>query len=178
MDDILVGQVPAELDQLRRLYLERQPKTVLEIGVYYGGTLREWLTYAAPNATVVAVDPHHLSPNLYAKWWKADTTVVIVDGRTEDETDMIQFHAPYDWVFVDGDHTEAAVRIDICLTLPLINPGGLLLIHDVVWDGDEWLPPRVCYEELLEDHDGWIIETERPESYPANCGHGIGVIQC
>lgn len=173
--DLIVGQVQAELDQMRDLYVERAPKKVLEIGVYYGGTLREWLTHAASNGTVVAVDPDHKNPELYEGWTRELTRLVVAHGRTSEVTDLIKFHAPYDWVFIDGDHSEAGVRFDISFTLPLVRKGGLMLIHDILPDH---IPPRVCFEELAENHETWTIVAEPDDDYPDNCGHGIGIIQC
>ncbi len=174
VSELVVGQVPAELDQMRDLYVERAPKAVLEIGVYYGGTLREWLTHAAKGATIVAVDPAHQNPGLYEEWTKDDTTLVVADGRSSETADLIRFHAPYDWVFIDGDHEEAGVRFDVGLTMPLIRKGGLLLIHDIV---PATIAPRTVFDELWRDHEGWEIICDRPDDYPANCGHGIGVIR-
>lgn len=173
-----VGQVPAELDRLTALYLERQPRTVLEIGVWHGGTLRVWLENAAPHATVVAVDPAHLTPENYEGWRKPDTMLIVGEGRSEDLTGLIGARAPYDWVFIDGDHSAAAVRFDVALALPLIRPGGLILLHDITAAGYPPLAPRIAYEDLrAAGHPGWEIIEPPPEWYPAECGHGIGVVQ-
>ncbi len=177
VSELIVGQVPAELDQMRDLYVERAPKTVLEIGVYYGGTLREWLTYAAPVATVVAVDPAHKNPELYEGWLRDTTTLVVIDARAEDSHEEIEAHGPYDWVFIDGDHSEEAVLHDVSLCLPLVAPGGLMLIHDIAY-GEIDTPPRLEFDALTRDgHETWEIIEEPGPDYPSNCAHGIGVVQ-
>ena len=174
-----VGQNPAELDRMRDLYISRKPKTVLEIGVWYGGTLREWLENATEDATVVAVDPEHLAPNKYEGWRKPDTNLVVVTGRTSNPVtdDVVRAHAPYDWVFVDGDHTEDGVRYDINLTLPLIAEGGLLLLHDIEAENYPPLYPRLEFDKLRAVHDGWEIVEPTPDWFPSDGGHGIGVVQ-
>ncbi len=174
VSEMIVGQVAAELDAVKVLYNERGPRKVLEIGVYYGGTLRAWLTHAAPDATIVAVDPDHKNPDLYENWRHEDTTLVVLNGRSSEVADEIRAHAPYDWVFIDGDHSEAGVRFDIGLTVPLVKKGGLLLIHDII---PTTIAPRTCFDELWRDHEGWEIICDRPDDYPENCGHGIGVIR-
>ncbi len=172
-----IGQNPAELDRLRDLYLVNQPERVLEIGVWFGGTLREWLENAAIGATVVAVDPEHQSPNKYAGWSRPDTTLVVGTGRSQDLHDLITEHAPYDWVFIDGDHTQEAVDHDVELTVPLVRKGGLLLLHDIVAEGYPPLPPRIAFDRLAEEHETWEIVEPTPVWYPSDCGHGIGVVQ-
>ena len=105
----LVGQVPEELDRLRDLYRKRQPVRVLEIGVWHGGTLREWL--AETPEVVVAVDP---DPQVTDYDVGDHTQFVLVVGRSQEDhvRDQIREHAPYDWVFIDGDHEYSAVKAD------------------------------------------------------------------
>ncbi len=174
-----VGQVQEELDQMRSLYIDRAPKTVLEIGVYYGGTLFEWLTCGDPQK-VVAVDPNHRSKDLYQDWTRDGTDLIVIENITEASVEPISEHGPYDWVFIDGDHSEAGLRFDVELTKELITPGGLMLIHDVAWGDVEKsskLPMRQVYHELVEGRLGYIIHAEPDASYPESCAHGIGVIQ-
>jgi len=38
---------------------------------------------------------------------------------------------PYDVLFIDGEHTKGAVIKDIRLYYPLLEPGGLVMFHDV-----------------------------------------------
>ena len=79
-----VGQIPAELEQVRAIYRKKKPKAVLEIGVWYGGTLREWMTLGKPKK-VVAVDPAHANPSQYESWRSPSTELVIISGRSQDE---------------------------------------------------------------------------------------------
>jgi len=173
-----VGQNPAELDKVRELYVARKPKRVLEIGVWFGGTLREWLENATDGATVVAVDPEHQAPNRYPEWQKPDTNLVVVVGRTGGSADeKTREHAPYDWVFIDGDHSPDGVKNDIALTLPLVAEGGLLLLHDIAAEGYPPLAPRLEFDKLMETHDGWEIVEPTPDWFPSDGGHGIGVVK-
>jgi len=41
---------------------------------------------------------------------------------------------PIDLLFIDADHSEAAVREDFELYAPLVRPGGLILMHDYLLD--------------------------------------------
>lgn len=178
-DPFIVGQVPAELNRMRDLYIERAPKRVLEIGVFYGGTLREWLANAAPNATIVAVDPEHQNPNRYDGWKKPSTTLIVGTGRSQDVVieAQIMLFAPFDWIFIDGDHAQDSVDADVALALQVAAPGGLVLLHDIAAEGYPPTPPRLAFDKLAETHEAWEIVETPPEEYGAENGHGIGVVQ-
>ena len=173
----IVGQIPAELDRLRELYWERKPKRVLEIGVFYGGTLREWL--AGTPEVVVAVDPFHRNPHLYDEWLNEETELVEIAGYSHDLNIQASIAAdgPYDWIFIDGDHDEPVVTRDIELALRVAAPGAVILIHDIVAEGYPPIPPRIHFDRLAQHYKSWEIVEPRPAWWPRENGHGIGVIE-
>jgi cephalosporin hydroxylase len=174
-----VLQVQSELAQMVALYRAKQPTRVLEIGCWDGGTLREWLTHAAPNATVVAVDLDHRNQDEYADWLQPDTDLILGYGfsQSPEMAALIREFAPYGWVFIDGDHSPSAVRADTDLCLPLVSPGGLLLLHDIVGDpSDNGQPtgPAAVFADLQARG----FETEKfvdPQPHPDR--RGVGVVR-
>ena len=75
--------------------------------------------------------------------------------------------APVDLVFVDGDHSEQACRLDWELWHPFVEPGGVIAFHDARagkpggW-GDPG--PTAMVDELFRDGGaagGWEIAAER-----------------
>jgi predicted O-methyltransferase YrrM len=168
-------QVEVELAQMVALYRERKPRRVLEIGVWEGGTLQQWLQHAPPKATVVAVDLAHPRLSDYRAWRQQDTTLVVLFGSSQAAETMaaIAQQAPYDWVFVDGDHALEAVFSDVNLGLTHLRDGGVLLMHDIVPPtGEESYPPGAVLE--------WLSGTRRLETIvsdePSEVSHGIGVV--
>ncbi len=176
---MIVGQVPGELEQVVALYKERQPKSVLEIGVFYGGTLKEWLENAQPATTIVAVDPAHLNPHLYDTWKKNDTLLIVVEGRTgtQETDDQVRLNGPYEWIFIDGDHTQEAIDHDIELARSVLVPDGVILIHDIAAEGYPPIPPRIAFDRVKVEGFSWEIVEEPPDWYASDNGHGIGVVQ-
>lgn len=171
-----VLQVPSELEPMVDLYCERKPLRVLEIGCWDGGTLREWLEQAVPDAVVVAVDLEHRNAETYEEWRKPDTELLLYTGSSLEPEGIafIREHGPYDWVFVDGDHGDYGVRSDVGVCLPLVTPGGLMLIHDVTPpSGDASYPPQVVFDELGTLHETWSFQDPAPASW----SRGIGVVQ-
>jgi len=75
--------------------------------------------------------------------------------------------APVDLVFVDGDHSEAACRLDWQLWHPFVEPGGVIAFHDARvgkpggWGDDG---PTKVVDDLFREGgagDGWEIAAER-----------------
>lgn len=69
-------------------------------------------------------------------------------GMSHDQA--ADFRDPIDLLFLDGDHSYAAVRQDFADWAPKVRPGGYLVMHDVrhpVHDG----PRRVVEESVLTD---------------------------
>jgi predicted O-methyltransferase YrrM len=46
----------------------------------------------------------------------------------------------FDMIFLDGDHAESAVYREISAALPVLNPNGLILLHDFYPDGMPLVP--------------------------------------
>lgn len=133
-----VFQRPAELDQLLALYRERRPRRVLEIGVYYGGTLRQWLRYARPGALVVGVDrfdiPRADPRGRAPAWAPKGVRLELITGDSADPATIAAARAlgPYDWIHVDADHRYPAAARDWATAQELAAPGAVVVLHDIV----------------------------------------------
>jgi predicted O-methyltransferase YrrM len=74
-----------------------------------------------------------------------------------------------DFLFIDGDHTYEGVKRDFEMYSPLVRPGGLVALHDVI-AGDE--PEVVRYwQELKEGYATEEYAADGPTRY------GIGVVR-
>ena len=180
MDGVPVGQVPAELDRLRALYKQERPSRVLEIGCWYGGTLREWLTQGNPDV-VVAIDPTHMNTGQYEGWRRKGTELHVGHGESQsaEMLALIRAHGPYDWIFIDGDHSVDAVGNDVTLALGVARAGALILLHDITTDGI--YPPTAPRDEfdsfIASGYETWEIIEPRTSGFPAECAHGTGVVR-
>ncbi len=173
-----VLQVDSELELMMDLYREKQPQRVLEIGVWDGGTLKQWLTQGQPEV-VVAVDLDHRNRDAYDGWRHPDTSLYCISGPSQDAWQIAEmvFHAPYDWVFIDGDHGQWIVQSDVETCVPLIRKGGLLLLHDVEagagFGGDTYAPRTELRKLAAAGYKTW----EWVDPAPSAAAHGIGVVQ-
>lgn len=80
-------------------------------------------------------------------------------GRSVDYFD--EPHAPFDFIYIDGDHTAAGVLSDAVHAFDLLNVGGLMAFDDYQWkpysDAPAHLAPGMaidtftaCYQDRLE----------------------------
>lgn len=44
-----------------------------------------------------------------------------------------EFDEKIDFIFIDGDHSYDGVKKDVDLWLPKLNPGALIVMHDIGW---------------------------------------------
>lgn len=179
---ILPDQFEAEFSALLDLFDQRKPRRILEIGVREGGSLYQWIKHAEPGAEIVAIDlpgamwGHHNTGNT-ERWlqWAADRGVnlsVYLSSSHDPEImlKVVKEHAPFDFVFIDGDHSLEGLVSDF---LAFGNQThGIIALHDILPDITDsriegwklWriLRPLYTTDELISDDD----QTSR----------GIGVI--
>lgn len=121
---------------------------VLEIGTGLGVSTRALLG-AAEHVCTVDPDP-----------WVAET---VVPGLQEwghlwhepeipEEWKRRQFHM----AFIDGDHTEEAVKRDIEQCIALVRPQGLLVLHDSNYDGVKRACAALGLKPVVMPTAGWL----------------------
>ncbi len=127
-----------EFEVLLELYRRQNPANVLEIGTYHGGTLYHWLQNTArPGAKIVTVDSYAVgvdNRHLYDDWNVNDTRLVVIEGDSAEAGTVraIEHHGPYDFVFIDAGHYYKEVERDWENYWPMVKPGGLLCLHDIL----------------------------------------------
>lgn len=128
---------PAELLLPERLLMYSlvrglRPARCLEIGTHFGGSTT--ITCAALDdvgaGCLVCVDPNPLvPPDVWARLAHRATMVRGTSpGALADA--MATAGGPFDFVFIDGDHTRAGVVRDVEAVLAVAAPGAHLLFHD------------------------------------------------
>lgn len=81
--------------------------------------------------------------------------LVIIDPDEALADSAVRRSAPYDVIFIDGDHSYAGVSRDFEACRTLLSPGGLLLFHDVWWNV---VPPPVDGPlRLLRERNGVVL---------------------
>lgn len=128
--DIDTRQTPWELDRLLEIVEARWPARILEVGVFHGGTLWHWLQMG----DVVAVDDTCYEAADWYEWAREQDrglTLIQGDCHHPDVVEQIRQLGPYDFCFIDADHTYQSVRADWDNYGPMVKPGGLVGLHDI-----------------------------------------------
>jgi predicted O-methyltransferase YrrM len=139
-------QSQCEIAELYAAVRALQPRRVIEIGTCHGGTLYLWCQAAHSQATLFSVDLpdgefgggyRDCRAALYRAFAGPGQTLHLLRGNshlkeTVDHVRGLLGGQFVDFLFVDGDHTYSGVRQDFDLFSPLVRPGGLIALHDIV----------------------------------------------
>jgi len=187
-------QVRSELRALLGVLERTPPKTVLEIGTAYGGTLFLLTRVSHPDAILVSVDlPIDDSPAerparfgggnyaprkpLYQSFARDEQRVVFLAAdshspRTLAKIRQVLAGRELDLLFIDGDHSLEGVRRDFEMYAPLVRDGGIIALHDIV-DGPE--------EDVGGVPEFWRslrhLETTELVEDREQGGYGIGIVR-
>lgn len=132
-------QKRSEILSLARAVAELEPRVVLEIGTARGGTTLIWSTLASELVVTCDLDhPPQRTPLLEAfpgPGSSCRTRLLTGDSHTPEFRERVLGALdgrPVDFLFIDGDHTEAGVEQDYQDYHGLVRPGGLIAFHDIV----------------------------------------------
>lgn len=184
-----------ELQVFVSMYKSFAPKTVLEIGSFYGGTLWYFMRYVKLE-TLTAVDlPIPLSDSrhsdmissreLWPRWKeefmpKGTFNDVQGDSHSLEIVNRVwELHSgkDVDVLHIDGDHSYEGVKADYENYYSLVRPGGMIVFHDVVG-----LPEvKRFFEEISPNYNkrGIICAENFPSDKRKDLGAtpwGIGVL--
>jgi cephalosporin hydroxylase len=172
-------QNPWELAQLLRIYAERKPQRVVEIGTHSGGTLYHWLQQAAEGSKIVSVDLPELydpaqqrafSPEQWGEWVRVGNINAFrfFPGDSRDPqliSQVLEFlDGAIDWLFIDGNHFYEPAKADFNNWGKLVSPGGVIVLHDLrprdLGSCQLWTEIQqagfVCQELIANDNDAGI----------------------
>ncbi len=173
-DDIQTFQNTWELDWLYTLYCHHRPQVVCEIGTFWGGTLREWLRPSAWRATVVSIDlpqPGAYNPERWQAWAKHSGHRLIClagDSASAAVLEQARECAPFDWLFIDGDHGYDSVRRDWENYRGMVRPGGIIAFHDINERPDYGV--AALWREI--QRQGYVTQEINAQA-PGLCGIGV-----
>jgi predicted O-methyltransferase YrrM len=180
----------AEFAPLLTLLARRRPTVVVEIGTYRGGSFYAFCKVADPHAMLLSID---LPGGLFGGGYSGEELHTIrgyglrtqslhflaSDSHEESTRDELANRLggrPIEFLMIDGDHRYDGVRRDFELYSPLVGPGGLIALHDILPHPREPLcQVDVLWDEVKRQHRH--LELVDPgEDWGAGQWGGIGVL--
>lgn len=114
------------------------PKVVVEIGIYAGGTLKILSTLVTErDGLVVGMDyDWHIWKKFGFDLNSGVCPIKLLDGdshKQETKDNLIKElnGRPIDVLFIDGDHTYSGCDMDYQMYSPLVRSGGIIGVHDL-----------------------------------------------
>lgn len=175
-------QVHSEIAALFQTVRDLKPRVIGEIGSDMGGTLFLWSRILPPDGMILSVD----LPRLYRKslnrfftgFFEPSQTVAFVREDSHSPGCIARVRAllagrPFDFLFIDGDHSYEGVKKDFFLFQPLVRPGGIIAFHDIAKHN---LPEDVCgVDKFWAEIKGAYPHREIIADINQN-GAGIGIL--
>jgi len=165
--------LPARRDERQKL-LERMPvgACCAEIGVWRGGFSQRILDVTRPGELHL-VDPWTYQPHFPERLYggtvaqsQADMDRIFDEvteqfadrdnvrmHRTTSRKFLEDFDGELDWVYIDGDHSTAAVLEDLSLSRAKVKASGVIAGDDYYWkDADGSTPVRIAVDRFCSEH--------------------------
>lgn len=133
-----------EFEELLKIVERQQPARSLEIGSFFGGTLWHWVNasrvaVASVDMLVPEADPRRkLQDECRAKWpsWAEKKGISLEtflgDSGSAEAVAFMEKNGPYDFVFIDGDHSYGSVKADFENALRFSSKRGIIALHDIL----------------------------------------------
>ena len=133
-------------------------KNVLEIGIYFGGSIQLWSDFFT-NAIVYGLDINNLN-NVWSEIKNNDRIFLCTSADAYDEklfkTRFLDRCIKFDFMLDDGPHTLNSMKTFINLYSQIMTDDGILIIEDVQdWNWIEILKNEVSddLKEFIEVYD-------------------------
>jgi cephalosporin hydroxylase len=143
-------QCKEEFAELLKIYKELNPKVVLEIGSYRGGTLFSFIKLAPNDSIFISIDLPFWGIENYDKIQKYEGYINILFNsflkenqklylirdssilkKTFNKVKEILDNKTIDFLFIDGDHSYKAVKSDFENYSKFVRKGGIVAFHDI-----------------------------------------------
>jgi cephalosporin hydroxylase len=156
-------QDPDEVAGLCEILSKLNISTILEIGMFGGGTMNIWSKFAEETALLVGVDIEDRVRD--RKVYKPTQTFikVIADSTAKGTIEQVRTALAgrqVDFLFIDGNHLYEYVKADYNNYAPFVRPGGIIAFHDTY--GNAYVKKAIAEIVLLEERIAEVTSFGKP----------------
>ena len=170
-------QKASEFSALLRRAVELPARNVMEIGIWYGGTLRAWQALLPANGFIIALDVNLKEVDKSTEAPKEqlpETHYIEFDSKSPAavaRTKELLADRMLDVLWIDGDHDYEGVKSDYDLYSPFVRSGGLIAFHDIAeCPSQPWVGVRRFWLEIKD-----TMPSQEAIGEPKGWG-GIGIL--
>jgi predicted O-methyltransferase YrrM len=154
--DMLLGVNPGDRQAIYFIIMAIKPRRVLEIGTHIGAStmhIATALRRIGDGGALTTVDIDDVNESDRAPWREAGMSRSPAKVAEELSVgDIVQFvtspardfldraRARFDLIFLDGSHASSDVYREVCAALRVLNPNGVILLHDYYPEGKPLFP--------------------------------------
>lgn len=164
---------------LRFICRMKKPQRVLEIGTFSGYSAISMAMELPENGILFTIETNEEHQDIIEKYIrkaKLESKINLIIG---DALNVIpSLNEKWDLVFMDGDKSEYDRYYD--LIIDALNPGGIVLVDNVLWSGKVLIPSDVLHDEptrLIDAFNKRIAQDDRVEVMLLPLRDGILLIQ-
>lgn len=173
-------QIKSEITALAERVAALKPAVIVEIGTARGGTLFIWSQLASVKVISCDLIDAGVKTDLYKAFPPPSSKCEVInlagDSHQANFKDKLLKEldgAMVDFLFIDGDHTEAGVEQDYNDYQSLVRPGGLIAFHDIVINQPFSFNQVYGFWVRLKEK----LDTEDLVENPDQMGFGIGLVK-
>ena len=143
---IQLHQIKSEIIKLLEIIRASQPKTMLELGTFNGGTLFLFSRIANKDALLISIDLPKVKFGNFQFDWRVplikrfslpNQKLKLIRANSHKTSTLYQVKKildgkKLDFMFIDADHSYDGVKKDFEMYSPLVKNGGVIAFHDIV----------------------------------------------
>jgi hypothetical protein len=137
--------------------------TMIEIGVYFGGSLQMWKKFLGPNAQIVGID---INPDCRTV---EEPQIAVRIGDQSDSAFLqriVDEFGPIDIVLDDGSHEPGDIAASFAVLYPQLDRNGVYIVEDILParpEGEAGLRPEGSFIETVKDRVDELQAAGLPE---------------
>lgn len=178
--EVKTMQIREEILTLAKAVAALKPKVILEIGTAHAGTLFIWSQLASEVVISCDIEDKGHLQDFYAMFPPPGSrcAVKLLSGNSHSPNfrkkviDLLDGRT-VDFLFIDGDHSEAGVTADYYDYRDLVRSGGIIAFHDIV---EKQASKGIQVSQLWKRLRNSAVAEEYIKDQNQS-GYGIGIIR-